>query len=270
LDICPVYSVAPRVGLPQTDNLIDVQDFSCLAANYGLVSKSELRPVPAAENSVRLEPVDAAGGEVRADVHMRADGTLRAVAVQLAWDESVVRPIGSVPGAFLQAQDGVTLEPAPGGVDYAVLGARDLGLAGEGVMASVRFRRVGAGDPHLRIETVRGVDLSGNLAQVATSEPSDAGTPPRATALLGGVPNPFNPSTRITYAVAGRQSIRLSIYSLDGRLVRELARGERDAGTYDVTWDGTDQRGARVASGVYYARFAAADGTWSKPLVLVK
>jgi hypothetical protein len=270
LDFCPLYGPGVTAGLPVTDNLVDFQDFSCLAANYGVVSKTIAQPTPAAENSIRVEPVEAGSDEVHADLHMRADGTLRTVSVRLAWDESVVRPIGSVAGAFLEAQGGVTLQPSPGSVDYAVLGARDLGLAGEGVMASVRFRRISTGDPRLHVETVRAVDLSGNLAQVATSEPTDAGGTPRATALLGGVPNPFNPSTRISFVVAARQNVRLSIYALDGRLVRELVRGERDAGAYDATWDGTDQHGVRVASGVYYARFAATDGTWSKPLVLVK
>jgi len=102
----------------------------------------------------------------------------------------------------------------------------------------------------------------------------DVSTPvaeaPRAFALLGAVPNPFNPQTRLGFSLPAAQSIRLRVYDLQGRLVRELAGGLYPAGSHEVDWNGRDQAGRSVASGTYFARLEA-DGLSSvKPLVLVR
>ncbi len=66
-------------------------------------------------------------------------------------------------------------------------------------------------------------------------------------------PNPFNPHTTLSYRIEQAGPIRLALYDVQGRLVRELVRGDRPAGTHDVAWDGADSRGLPCASGVYFA-----------------
>lgn len=78
---------------------------------------------------------------------------------------------------------------------------------------------------------------------------------PRAYALYQNEPNPFNPTTEITYDVPrGGAPVMLSIYDVSGRLVRRLVDAFETAGQNQVTWDGRDDRGGQAASGVYFCR----------------
>ena len=69
--------------------------------------------------------------------------------------------------------------------------------------------------------------------------------------------NPFNPTTTVTYDVAADMRVRLSIYALNGQIVRALVDKEQPAGTHAVNWDGTADRGGVVASGLYVYRMEA-------------
>ncbi|MBN2289767.1 MAG: DUF4091 domain-containing protein, partial [Candidatus Glassbacteria bacterium] len=94
---------------------------------------------------------------------------------------------------------------------------------------------------------------------------------PRSFSLQQNNPNPFNPSTTITYTVAGENPVRarLEVYDLRGALVRTLADEDREPGTYHVFWDGTDNSGAAVGSGVYFYRLRAGDFVRTRKMVLL-
>ena len=77
---------------------------------------------------------------------------------------------------------------------------------------------------------------------------------PSAFALLQNYPNPFNPSTTIRFSVSQGGSAMLEIYDLTGRHVRTLLSGEVAGGTHSAQWDGRDERGSSVGSGVYFYR----------------
>lgn len=77
---------------------------------------------------------------------------------------------------------------------------------------------------------------------------------PSATRLIGAVPNPFNPSTAISYELEHESAVQLSIYDLTGALVRNLVREVRPRGRHTVEWSGLDSAGRRAASGTYVAR----------------
>ena len=68
-------------------------------------------------------------------------------------------------------------------------------------------------------------------------------------------PNPFNPETSVSYTVKSAGLVTLRIYSTDGRLVRTLMQAEATgAGTHEVTWNGTDDHGRHVSSGIYLVK----------------
>ncbi|MBU0743527.1 S8 family serine peptidase [bacterium] len=98
----------------------------------------------------------------------------------------------------------------------------------------------------------------------------EAGAPQRY--MLGAAtPNPFNPSTRIEFAVpAGGGRVELAVYDLAGRLVRRLAAGEFPAGRQEVVWRGDDQGGRCVPSGTYVYRLLAGDFRESRKMMLIK
>ncbi|MGD9141568.1 MAG: FlgD immunoglobulin-like domain containing protein [bacterium] len=83
-------------------------------------------------------------------------------------------------------------------------------------------------------------------------------------------PNPFTSSTTVTFALPEASSVSLEVYDLAGRKVRTLSAGRRGAGTHRVTWDGTNESGRRVASGIYFLKVDTAQGTATRPLNLVR
>lgn len=119
------------------------------------------------------------------------------------------------------------------------------------------------------------VDAHGNESPVATLSPQQiSGVPgdgvPMATALVGAAPNPFNPSTVISYSLGRPGTVRLAVYDAAGRLVRTLAVGAESAGPHQVRWDGTADDGSRAASGVYFCRLDAGAFSDTRRLTLVK
>lgn len=97
---------------------------------------------------------------------------------------------------------------------------------------------------------------------------------PRAFALCQNYPNPFNPRTTIGFDVPGvageRVDVRLEIYNLRGQRVRCLADGEREPGTYSLTWDGLDESGEPAGSGVYFYRITAGRFSSVRKMLLLK
>ncbi|GEM_PF-6316751 len=108
----------------------------------------------------------------------------------------------------------------------------------------------------------------GLLTAVAEDAESIAGV--SGSPMLENFPNPFNPETTIRYRVCESGSVDLTIYSPTGRVVRELVTQTQNAGVYEVRWDGLDDAGTPVASGVYYYRLEAGDGAMTKKMVLLK
>jgi hypothetical protein len=95
-------------------------------------------------------------------------------------------------------------------------------------------------------------------------------TPHPLAELLQNVPNPFNPSTRIGFVVPESAHAKLAIYSIDGRLVATILDRVVRPGTTSVQWNGTDDDGRRVASGVYLYRVSTPGFTQTRKLVLIR
>ncbi len=93
---------------------------------------------------------------------------------------------------------------------------------------------------------------------------------PRRFALAQNHPNPCNPATEIGFELGGRTPSRLRIYDVAGRLVRVLLDETLDAGPHAVVWDGRNDQGKPVSSGIYFYRFEAADFAATRRLVVLK
>jgi hypothetical protein len=99
------------------------------------------------------------------------------------------------------------------------------------------------------------------------------GTPkvPLQTTLAQNYPNPFNPSTSIEFTLRDRTRVNLRVYDVSGKLVRTLLNEDRPSGeVHRVTWDGRNDAGETVSSGVYFYRLVASDFTQTKKMVLLK
>ena len=98
---------------------------------------------------------------------------------------------------------------------------------------------------------------------------------PKETTLLANYPNPFNPETWIPYHLAKDADVTLHIYAVNGMLVRTLMLGYQPAGIYQnrsraAYWDGKNEFGEKVASGVYFYRLTAGDFTATRKMLIQK
>ena len=94
--------------------------------------------------------------------------------------------------------------------------------------------------------------------------------PPRPTSLYQNYPNPFNPSTSIAYYLPRACRASITLYDVSGRNVRTLLDEPKAAGRHTVLWDGRNEAGAQVGSGVYYYRLKAGKDSITKKLVIVR
>ena len=83
-------------------------------------------------------------------------------------------------------------------------------------------------------------------------------------------PNPFNPTTNLSFTLPKESHVTLEIYNLLGQKVRTLADKIYSAGSHTLIWDGRDDSGESLSSGVYFSRFTAGDFTDRKKLILIK
>ena len=92
--------------------------------------------------------------------------------------------------------------------------------------------------------------------------------------LIGNFPNPFNPETSIKYQVSGieEQFVQIQVYNIRGQRVRTLLDGNREfgAGEHSVVWDGTDDSGRSLGSGVYFYRMQAGEDVSVRRMLLMK
>ncbi len=98
----------------------------------------------------------------------------------------------------------------------------------------------------------------------------DEPTPVLVNALHANYPNPFNPTTTISYSLAKSGDVTLRVYNTKGQLVRILDQGNKKAGNYSVAWDGKNSSGKTVSSGLYFFRMDAANYTNTRKMMLLK
>ena len=131
-------------------------------------------------------------------------------------------------------------------------------------------------DPSIGVEplryTVTAEDVKQSLIQLPTLVTYEI---PAETQLLANYPNPFNPETWIPYRLAEDAFVRLTIYDGSGQIVRTLEVGHRITAVYEdrskaVYWDGRNQVGEQVASGVYFYTLTAGDYSATRKMVILK
>ena len=101
-------------------------------------------------------------------------------------------------------------------------------------------------------------------------ETSDQASVPQAFSLAQNAPNPFNGETLIRFALPQPSQIELAIYNMLGQPVAVLVQGPSAAGTFSVRWDGRDQTGQAVTSGVYLYQLRADEYTEVRKLLLLR
>lgn len=94
--------------------------------------------------------------------------------------------------------------------------------------------------------------------------------PPRPLTLYQNLPNPFNPSTTISFYLPEAGPVRLEVFDVRGSRVATLVNGRKDKGTHSVEWNGVDGRGGAVGSGIYFYRLVAGKASLSRKMILLR
>jgi hypothetical protein len=88
--------------------------------------------------------------------------------------------------------------------------------------------------------------------------------------LSQNYPNPFNPVTTIEYRIMSRRHVTIEIFNVLGQKVRTLVDETTSAGSYRIEWNGSDDAGRQVSTGVYLYRFRAGDVVQTKKMLLLR
>ena len=179
--------------------------------------------------------------------------------------------IGLIPMAFNPSKR--ELQPSSGPVADLVFEVTDPNLESFTIQATTMER------PHHRMVWVFN-DWSQTRPQVTSTTPAfepvvvpvaaARASLPTTYALNQNYPNPFNPSTEIAFALPSAGRVTLTVYNVLGQAVKTLVDGDLEAGSHQVTWDGTSNGGSVAASGIYFYRIQASNFVATKKMTLLK
>ncbi|MDZ7263365.1 MAG: T9SS type A sorting domain-containing protein, partial [candidate division KSB1 bacterium] len=106
--------------------------------------------------------------------------------------------------------------------------------------------------------------------QTAISQDNNSPALSKAFALYQNYPNPFNPNTNISFDLPGPAFVKLIIYDINGRFVQQLVCRQMPVGHHTIIWNGRDQNGTEVSSGIYLCRLQAGSFAASRKLALIR
>ena len=105
---------------------------------------------------------------------------------------------------------------------------------------------------------------------VIVEDPSVTANPELSEIATANYPNPFNPSTTITYSIPSDGLVSIDIYNIKGQLVRQLLSGEQSKGSHSVVWNGKDNNGRECSSGFYFYRVSAGNQSLTRKILMLK
>jgi hypothetical protein len=204
-----------------------------------------------------------------------SDGVMRNLSVgfSVTWDVPVVAELASLGGSVMPS-GAVVLEwsvvsqtsnlgwqvlRSTDNVNFAPVGELVRGAGTSDAFLTYSFTDTEVPSAQVVYYALSQIDLDGSShrSSVVMVSLADAVAVPTRMALLQNYPNPFNPGTTIAFDVNSDAVVTLRVFDLTGQVVRTLVSGERfSPGRYERSWDGRNEAGVRVASGVYFYQLA--------------
>jgi len=220
----------------------------------------------AEEAVLRIPEISAmAGDTLTTSLFVEGRTDVYAAEVELSFDPEHLLILASTPGS----NNSLLVENArqPGKIKLVMINADGL-LNARGEMAKLKIKvrktlsheaafslaQAELFDAHAQSIPVRGLVTSVNESLVV----------PKEFALFQNHPNPFNPETQIRFQLPAESQVLLSIYNLQGQLLRTLVNRKMPAGEWTESWNGKDEFDKQVPSGIYWYRLHAKEGKWMK------
>jgi len=153
----------------------------------------------------------------------------------------------------------------------AIAGTKPMDLEGNILTLNLLANEEIRGNVSEEIKISKFLANENNLTKNVISSPIQFVGKPTAYGLEQNYPNPFNPSTIITYQIPDDNvNVKLIIYNIKGEVVKTLVNLSQNAGTYNITWNATNNYGGKVSTGVYIYRITANKYTATKKLMVLK
>ena len=271
------------------DTVVNFDDFILFFGSYGKeatgpAGKSLVTPVLGvnenAEFSLRLGSDRVVVGEnMFVDVSLANIQALMGYGFVLHYDAETFEFVEAVPATedLLASTGGETpllrgWSPEAGQVHVMNAIVNGSEVSGDGDIVRLVFRVLRDFEDNARFEIADGLVFDpSQFANPLTGGVLDIQTTPTEFALLQNFPNPFNPETTIGYELAESADVTLQIYNVVGQVVRTLMTAEpQSVGRYQVRWDGMDDRGMPVSSGIYFYQISAGKFQDVRKLMLLK
>jgi hypothetical protein len=283
VDFAPAFGGAK--GIPAPDGTINFEELSIFAINYDAVSPTlKTRPtlpgIPIQRETGLRVAQRMTTTTFDVDLYLdNRDNLAKALIGEVTYDPTMLEYVSTVEGKDLAASQlpvffkALTL-PKQISVSAAVLGNGST-IDGSGLIATISFRVLGSGKTTVQLTRadVRDKDNRNLVAeniQLPEAEAVATVDVPATYQIEQNQPNPFNPETVIKYALPSATQVSVRIYNVVGQLVKTLVDDYQPAGQHQVVWNGTNENGERVASGIYLYRFVTPDHQKTLKMTLLK
>ena len=267
-----------RLGLPKPDDVVEFEDAMIFAMNYGVVTARVVPFLPEEYSPVQLALTlserEMVGNEIEVALRLEGNsGEVKGVSAEVAYDSNELEFVSarlsddmSSPLADVFFWNGTQESRVL--VDALVLGT-DVTIGGSGDVAMLTFRMIGEGYSldmeSARIRNADNVELDAKLGGFESG-----GNTPLVFRLVQNAPNPFNPVTKIAYHVPSESEVTIRVYDVSGRAVRTLVDGVVEPGRHAAVWNGTNDKGESVGSGIYFCTMEAPDFHDRRKMTLLK
>jgi len=297
-----VYTEAVKLYPPwdvNQDGIVDIFDLVLVGTHFG-EDYREQAPIADSigkprslfyEGNVWLEPTLEMGNSdiLFVEVKMTEINDLYGYQFDIAFDSTALEVVEVSPSSLL-SQDGAQTYWRISSIDNThgrILGATHArqavkkGISGAGTLATVTFRVRDIEQAEQSLIRLGSIKLADSAARWIPIHFDEKGTSlrqifiPPVSSLLQNYPNPFNPETWIPFKLAQDASVVIRIYSPQGKMVRALNLGELQAGNYVTRgkaayWNGRDNAGQKVASGLYFYSLKAGKFKATRRMLVIK
>ncbi len=266
-----------RFGIPLPDNTIDFEDLMVFSMNWAKVAPAGMAMLVAARvpedlsSLVRFEIVPGNENVFSVVLKSRAT-TLKGIHCVVEAEGKVVQ---IMPGSLIVGRSDVFFGTLRGGnssadICIAALGT-DAPLLAEATGEIARFTVAPGEEPVVvRFKAIDLRNLDNKRTEVAVTYKYEAPFVPKATALMQNFPNPFNPTTVLTYDVASAGQVTIRVFDVSGRLIRTLLDARKEIGRHQVEWNGKNASGSMVPSGIYFYRMRTSGFDATRKMILLR
>ena len=250
------------------------EDFTIFVGQFGQTAGAA-KAIASAEGlntgaSAALD-ISRDGAAITVDVSAEGLTELASYGLKVSFDPEAVQFLGASGGNLLGNNSLFVAIPTKAGEVWVLNGQPEAVSASSGLLSQLHFKALNeqAVGSAIRVDALDLFDGDARLNSIA-AQGLEVTVAPEKFALLQNYPNPGNPSTVISYSLAENSEVNLTIYNTLGQAVRTLVDGHQTANIYKVVWDGRDDSGKEVASGVYFYRLVAGKFSATKRLIVLK